>query len=397
MIGRGRYDPSAPEVPPIPWGALLLVLSAPLLVMVAMVNFAPLLPMVREEFALSNAWVGALTSATILSHTVLQLPAGHLADRVGAKRLVEVGAGVVAISTMASALAPNMEALLLCRFILGVGTATVFVSALVCVNLVVPPERRVVAQGLFGASANVGVLMVLLFSEGVARWQGWRGVFLIEGVLILGMVWLFASKLRIEGNASRATPPAWGELLRDRPLYLLGLAHTLTYGVFTALSTWMATFLWERYGIGLEWAGPLAALLPASSVVARSIGGALSVGRERQVIVLCSLATAAGVALMPLAPGPIPAVLDLLVLGWSASLPFGAIFSYISLVSPKGASGGGFSLVNFVGNVGALAFPPVIGYALDTTGSFGPGFWLMAAVGMAGGAAVALRLPGDGR
>jgi nitrate/nitrite transporter NarK len=304
---------------------------------------------------------------------------------------------VVAISTMASALAPNMEALLLCRFILGVGTATVFVSALVLVNLVVPPERRVVAQGLFGASANVGVLMVLLFSEGVARWQGWRGVFLIEGVLILGMVWLFASKLRIEGNASRATPPAWGELLRDRPLYLLGLAHTLTYGVFTALSTWMATFLWERYGIGLEWAGPLAALLPASSVVARSIGGALSVGRERQVIVLCSLATAAGVALMPLAPGPIPAVLDLLVLGWSASLPFGAIFSYISLVSPKGASGGGFSLVNFVGNVGALAFPPVIGYALDTTGSFGPGFWLMAAVGMAGGAAVALRLPGDGR
>ena len=155
MIGRGRYDPSAPEVPPIPWGALLLVLSAPLLVMVAMVNFAPLLPMVREEFALSNAWVGALTSATILSHTVLQLPAGHLADRIGAKRLVEVGAGVVAISTMASALAPNMEALLLCRFILGVGTATVFVSALVLVNLVVPPERRVVAQGLFGASANV--------------------------------------------------------------------------------------------------------------------------------------------------------------------------------------------------------------------------------------------------
>ena len=384
---------SLPASPSIPWGRLALILSAPLAVMVAMINFAPLLPMLREELALSNAWAGALASATILSHTALQLPAGYLADRIGVKRSVELGAVVVALSTMASGLAPGIEALLVSRFVLGLGTATVFVSALTCVNLAVPPERRVVAQGFFGASANVGVLMVLLFSERVARWGGWRGVFLAEGIVILGIAWLFATRLRLDESRSRTAPASWRATLLDRPLYLLGLAHTLSYGVFTALSTWAAALLFEGYGIGLEWAGPLAALLPAASVTARSLGGALSVGRERQVIVVSTFATAAGVGLLAIGPGPHLVLLVLVVLGCSTSLPFGSIFSYVSYVSPQGASGRGFSLVNFVGNVGALLFPPMIGYALDATGSFGPGFGLVAASALLGGAMVALWLP----
>ncbi len=325
--------------------------------MVAMLNFAPLLPLVREEFALTNAWAGTLATATILSHTLLQLPGGYLADRIGVKRAVELGLLVMALSVIASAFATSMVLLLACRFLLGAGTATAFISTLSCVNVLVPTEKRAVAQGLFGAAANVGVLLLLLLSERMAHWEGWRGTFLMEGILILGIAWLFAAWFRLETGASQVRPASWGETVRDRPLYLLGLAHILSYGVFTALSTWMATFLWEAHGIGLEWAGPLAALLP----------------------------------------GPGLAVLDLLLLGWFASMPFGAIFSYVPLVCEKGASGRGFSLVNFVGNVGALAFPPAIGYALDATGSFTLGFGLVALVGLAESAAVAAWLPRPGR
>lgn len=392
--GMSSLSPS----PRLPWGQLLLVLATPLSVMVAMLNFAPLLPLIREEFALTHAWSGALASATILSHTLVQLPGGHLADRIGAKRAIEVALLLMAISIVASGLTPNLTFLLLCRFALGIGTGVAFISGLACINGLVSPERRVVAQGLFGAAANSGVLLVLLLSERMARWGGWRGTFLIEGVLILGVAWLFMGRLRAEGSHSHAVQASWGDILRERPLYLLGLAHVLGYGVFTALATWMATFLWQQHGIGFEWAGPLAAFLPASAILSRTLGGALSIGRERKMIVISCFVTASGVALLPLLPNPLLALLDLLVLGWFASMPFGAIFSYISVVSAKGASGRGFSLVNFVGNVGALAFPPAIGYALDATGSFGLGFGVVAAVGVAGTAAVAFWLPkGRGR
>ncbi len=379
--------------PSLPWGQLLLVLTTPLAVMVALLNFAPLLPLMREEFALTNAWAGALASATVLTHTLLQLPSGYLADRIGGKRAVELGLVLASLAIIASGLAPSFAILLLSRLFLGVGTATIFIAALSCVNGLVPPERRAFAQGLFGAAANIGVLLVLLLSQLAASWGGWRGTFLIEGALILGIAWLFSTRMRQEARGAQAAPAPWMEILREPSLYLLGLAHILGYGVFTGLTAWMATFLWEQHGVGLQWAGPLAAFMPASAVVARVLGGALSLRRERQVIVISVLATAVGLLLLPLLPSTPLVLLDLLLIGWFASMPFGAIFSYIPLVSAKGASGRGLSLVNLVGNVGALAFPPVIGYALDATGSFTAGFGLVAAIGLGGGVAVALWLP----
>ncbi len=394
-VAEASDSPSLPgsASPPIPWGALLVVLPVPFAVMVGLIDFAPLLPLVKGEFALSNTWAGLLVASTILTHTLMQLPGGHLADRMGVKRSVELGLLLMAASIIAGGLAPSLALLLLFRFILGIGTSVVFIAALSSVNMLVPVEKRVVAQSLFGASANIGVLLVMLLSERLARWEGWRGTFVLEGVLILGIAALYAIGFHPEAGVSRIAQASWGETLRERALYLLGLAHILSYGVFTALSAWMATFLWEQHGIGLEWAGPLAAVLPASAVAARVLGGLLSVGRERQVIVLSSFVTAAGLAVMPLLPGPRSEVLDLLLLGWSTSVPFGAIFSYISVVSRKGASGFGFSLVNFVGNVGALAFPPAMGFALDATGSFSLAFGSLAAVAVAGGAVVALGLP----
>ena len=99
---------------------LLLVYSVPLLSMVATLNFAPLLPMVRDEFTLSNAWVGMLASATILFHTLLQLPGGQIAHRLGLKRAISTGLVLIGVSVVGSGLAPSFAALLLWRCLLAV-------------------------------------------------------------------------------------------------------------------------------------------------------------------------------------------------------------------------------------------------------------------------------------
>ena len=48
---------------------------------------------------------------------------------------------------------------------------------------------------------------------------------------------------------------------------------------------------------------------------------------------------------------------------------FGAIFSYVFLISDKDVPLETSSVINFVANLGALAFPPLIGYLLDVAGS----------------------------
>ncbi|MHB1416548.1 MAG: MFS transporter [Chloroflexota bacterium] len=186
----------------LPWVQLRLIVVIPFLIMVAMLNFAPLLPQVREELGLSNTWVAFLTSATLLTHTFLQLLGGHITDSLGAKRSVTVGIGIAGVAVVASGLAPNLPLLLLSRLLLGVGTAMAFIAGLAFTNGLVSAEKRIPAQSIYGAAASAGVLTMLLFSERVADFGGWRVAFVAEGAAILVFGLLVASKQFVMGYAA---------------------------------------------------------------------------------------------------------------------------------------------------------------------------------------------------
>jgi len=58
----------------------------------------PLLPFIRDEFGLSYAQSGIVTSAFTLSYGLAQLPAGWLSDRVGPRYMLLVGISGVAVA-----------------------------------------------------------------------------------------------------------------------------------------------------------------------------------------------------------------------------------------------------------------------------------------------------------
>ncbi len=377
----------------IPWGELLLGAASPMLAMGTILNFAPLLPLVQEEFGLTNTWSGLLMSSSILTHTLLMMPAGQIVDTVGAKRSVVLAQLLIGLSLIASGLSTGLEGLMLCRLALGVGTATAFVSGLTFVNTVVPVGGRTMAQGIYGAGANSGVLLVLVFSERLTGFGGWRGAFAVEGLLALGIAALSMACLRATPPGPRGHSGGWPDILRRRPLYLLGLANALTYGGYMAIAAWVATFLWRADGVSLAAAGPIAGVMAVAAAVARGAGGVLSAGREKAMLVACCLVTAVSIGLVPLLPGVVPQVVALLVFGWFSSAPFGAIFSSTARLSGANSGGRSFSLVTFVSNIGALSFPPVIGCVLDATSSFVLGFGVVAAACLAGAAVLALWLP----
>jgi nitrate/nitrite transporter NarK len=375
------------------WMPLMLVIFIVSMALLAQMNFAPVLPIIQKEFAITSVWAGVIATATLLSHTMLQIPGGQLANMLGGKRGLTIGTVIVGASVFAAGLAPNFVVLLLCRFVLGFGTALSFVTGLSVANTLGPRSKAAQVQGAFGASASIGILIALLTSERLASMLTWRGMFLVEGAFMLA-VGLIATRFLPSVTARRiVVTESWMVTLRQPVLYVLGLAHCLSYGVFMSLAAWITVFLWKQHGIGLEWAGPLSAVFAISGVLARSTGGKLSVGRERLIIIAACVITSVLVFLLPIVPGVVAALVVAVILGWFANMAFGPIFGYYTLVSPKPVSGREFGVINFVGNIGALVFPPLIGYALDSSGSFVEGLAIIAACGIVGSLVVAFLLP----
>src|SRR5450759_2709179 len=51
-------------------------------------NHAPLAPALMREFGFNQALAGFLTTGIFATHAGMQMPGGHLVDRLGAKRVL---------------------------------------------------------------------------------------------------------------------------------------------------------------------------------------------------------------------------------------------------------------------------------------------------------------------
>jgi MFS family permease len=82
-------------------------------------NLATAGPLIRDEFALSNAQLGLLLSAFFWTYTPAQLPAGWLAERLDARRVLAAGLAIWGAATALTGLAGSFLMLLLLRVMLG--------------------------------------------------------------------------------------------------------------------------------------------------------------------------------------------------------------------------------------------------------------------------------------
>ena len=89
-------------------------------------NLATAGPLIRDQFDLSNTQLGLLLSAFFWSYTPAQLPAGWLAERLDARRVLAVGLAVWGAATALTGLATGFAMLLVLRVMLGLGESVMY-------------------------------------------------------------------------------------------------------------------------------------------------------------------------------------------------------------------------------------------------------------------------------
>jgi putative MFS transporter len=122
------------------------------------------------------------------------LIAGFLGDHFGRRFTYQINLLVFGLASIAAYFAPDMQTLVTCRFVMGLGLGAEIVVGYSTMTEFVPPERRgkwmafmafVVVMG-FPATSILGTLIIPNF--------GWRPMFAIAGVGAL-IVWYLRKKL----------------------------------------------------------------------------------------------------------------------------------------------------------------------------------------------------------
>jgi len=156
------------------------------------------------------SWV---LNAYTITFAALLIPAGKLADRVGPKRALLVGALIFTAASMACGLSPSIEILIFARIIQGLGAAVLVPSSLALVLAAYPREKLPQVVAIWGAMGAFSAALGPSVGGVIVNGLGWRWIFFMN--LPIGVVTLILGTkyLRESRNADVRIPSLTGVAL----------------------------------------------------------------------------------------------------------------------------------------------------------------------------------------
>jgi EmrB/QacA subfamily drug resistance transporter len=169
------------------------------------------LPVIRGDLGASIEDLEWTVNAYTLTFAVFLLTGAALGDRFGRRRLFVIGLGIFTAASVAAALAPSVEALIVARAVQGLGGAIVTPLTLTILSAAVSPERRGVALGAWGGIGGLAVAAGPLVGGAVVEGISWQWIFWLNvpiGLVLMPLAWLRLKETY--GPATRLDLPGLG-------------------------------------------------------------------------------------------------------------------------------------------------------------------------------------------
>jgi predicted MFS family arabinose efflux permease len=241
-----------------------------------------LFPALQQEFGFSDAVLG-LTGALFLWVYGLCSPlSGILGDRLSKTHLVVASLVLWSLFTVASGAAPNGAFLLACRALLGISESLYMPAAYALMANAHGPATRSKAVAIFATSQMVGVAVGGSLSGYVAERLHWRVSFWMLGCAgLLFAIPLFRFFRTIpehfrHGDANLHQPAGLASFLRLFRIPSLRIVTLFvavsTFGLYLVY-TWLPTFIYDKFAVGLARAGFEASVYPQIGTLAGLLAG----------------------------------------------------------------------------------------------------------------------------
>lgn len=261
-----------------PWTALILLTALNLLNYIDRSVLFAVQPLVQNEFHVSNAQIGYLTSAFLGFYMIAAPFTGPLADRYSRRLIIFFGAIFWSALTLLTAVTHTYWELLVRHTLVGVGEATFVTIAPTFVADLFPEHKRGRIFGIFYLAIPVGTAAGYILGGKLGATHGWRFPFYIAATpgFLLALALLFIPEPERGHFDSVQETPERGTLrgLTHNPAFwtaTLGMA-AMTFAL-GGIQVWMPTFLSRVRGYTLESANYTFGLIVVIDGIVASLAG----------------------------------------------------------------------------------------------------------------------------
>ncbi len=161
------------------------------------------LPVIRVHLHAGISGLEWTVNAYTLTFAVLLLSAAAVGERVGRRRIFIAGIALFSAASALAALAPSISVLVFARALQGAGGAMIMPLSLTLLSAAVPPERRNVALGIWGAIGGTAVAIGPLIGGAVSSGWAWQYIFWLNvpvGAVLVPLAWWKLTESRGASN-----------------------------------------------------------------------------------------------------------------------------------------------------------------------------------------------------
>lgn len=298
-----------------------------------LIIMVPILPEIAETLGVNAFWRGMLLTAYALSLGVSALITGPASDRIGRRRILLYGTGIMAVTLALHTVAADYELLLLMRLLAGIGGGMLSGGSVAYVGDYFPYEQRGWANGWVMSGTAFGQVAGVPIGKVLATGFGYRWPFLMFAITMgfaTLLIWYFVPQPNADLDEKRLTPSRflkkYRHLLQGSDVAAAVGAYFLMFCGFGLFTSFLPTWLESTVGVSSYSIALLFAIGGTANVLASPLAGRISDEIGRKPLVVWS----------SLALGLFSAIAPVVIIGFSsaAGLFFLAMIAVGIRISP---------------------------------------------------------------
>ncbi|TNF69000.1 MAG: DHA2 family efflux MFS transporter permease subunit [Gammaproteobacteria bacterium] len=172
------------------------------------------LPSIQENLNVTVTQLQWVVNIFLLALTAFMVVMGKLGDHHGHRRILYIGMGLFALSSIGAGLSPSINWLLFSRLIQGISIAITYTIPVAIIPSLFPDNYRGKATGILFGANGFGLALGPVVGGIILSVLSWRWIFLVNPIIIIiGFMFCYFHLPKDQINQDQKSIDWWGLLL----------------------------------------------------------------------------------------------------------------------------------------------------------------------------------------